>query len=141
MVSYLRYVLHSLRIYSPKCVLERCVLCTEWVVLEECWPVFFAPDHYYEPEYCGDVFFQTTQSQTVGSFNPETVTNCVKNPSLTQKFDCVSGNTTILSTHHGRCPSPTPTPDDDGGGRDVDLCCVPTPDGFECCGTPVLIDV
>lgn len=110
-------------------------------VLEECWPVFFAPDYYYEPAYCGDVFFQTTQSQTVGSFNPATVTNCVKNPSLTQKFDCVSDNTTILSTHHGRCPSPTPTPDDGGGGRDIDICCVPTPDGFECCGTPVLIDI
>jgi hypothetical protein len=28
-----------------------------------------------------------------------------------------------------------------GGGDDGGLCCVPTPDGFECCGTPVLIDV
>jgi hypothetical protein len=79
-------------------------------VLEECWPIFFAPSWYNEPEYCGDVFFQTTQSQTVGSFNPETVTNCVKNPSLTQKFDCISGNTVITPTHHGRCPTATPTP-------------------------------
>lgn len=84
-------------------------------VLEECWPIFFAPDWYNEPEYCGDVFFQTTQSQTVGIFNPETVTNCVKNPSLTQKFDCVSDNTVITPTHHGRCATatPTPTPDPD----------------------------
>jgi hypothetical protein len=74
-------------------------------VLEECWPTFFAPDYYNEPEYCGEVFFQITQSQTVGSFNPETRTNCVKNPSLTQKFDCVSDNTPITSTHHGRCPT------------------------------------
>jgi len=30
----------------------------------------------------------------------------------------------------------------DGGGGGGGLpCCVPTPDGFECCGTPVLIDV
>jgi hypothetical protein len=34
-----------------------------------------------------------------------------------------------------------PTPAEGGGGRDIDICCVPTPDGFECCGTPVLIDV
>ena len=79
-------------------------------VLEECWPIFFAPSWFHEPEYCGDVFFQTTQSQTIGSFNPETVTNCVKNPSLTQKFDCVSDNIAILSTNHGRCPTSTPTP-------------------------------
>lgn len=38
-------------------------------------------------------------------------------------------------------PSPSPTPDEGGdGGRDIDICCVPTADGFECCGTPVLID-
>ena len=79
-------------------------------VLEECWPVFFAPSYYYEPAYCGDVFFQSTQSQSGGAFYPETVTNCVKNPSLTQKFDCVSDNITILVSNHGFCPSPTPTP-------------------------------
>jgi len=27
-------------------------------VLEECWPIFFAPDWYTEPEYCGDVSFK-----------------------------------------------------------------------------------
>jgi hypothetical protein len=29
----------------------------------------------------------------------------------------------------------------DGGGKGGELCCVPTADGFECCGTPILIDV
>ena len=81
-------------------------------VLEECWPIFFAPDKYYEPLYCGDVFFQVTQSQTVGSFNPQTVSNCVKNPSLTQKFDCISDNTPITPTHHGRCPT-TPSTEEE----------------------------
>jgi hypothetical protein len=39
-------------------------------------------------------------------------------------------------------PQPTPTPPlGGGGGRDIRICCVPTADGFECCGTPVLIDV
>lgn len=38
-------------------------------------------------------------------------------------------------------PTPTPPPDGGDGGRDIGICCVPTPDGFECCGTPVLIDV
>ena len=84
----------------------------EGFVLEECWPIFFAPDTYYEPEYCGDVIFQITQSQTVGSFNPETVSNCVKNPSITQKFDCISGNTPITPTHHGRCPT-TPSTEEE----------------------------
>jgi hypothetical protein len=28
-----------------------------------------------------------------------------------------------------------------GGGGGGGICCVPTPEGFECCGTPVLIDV
>lgn len=39
--------------------------------------------------------------------------------------------------------SPTPTPTPAGGdlGRDLGVCCVPTADGWECCGTPVLIDV
>lgn len=110
-------------------------------VLEECWPVFFAPSYYYEPAYCGDVFFQTTQSQSVGTFNPETVTNCVKNPSLTQKFDCVSDNIAIITSNHGFCPSPTPTPDEGGGGGGGGVCCVPTADGWECCGTPILVDV
>ena len=117
-------------------------------VLEECWPIFFAPGYYNEPEYCGDVFFQTTQSQTVGSFNPETVTNCVKNPSLTQKFDCVSDNTVITSTHHGRCPTPAPSPEPaptpctpsvklDGGTTDSCEC---NPDDPNCV-SPVLIDI
>lgn len=39
-------------------------------------------------------------------------------------------------------PSPTPTPDEGGnGGRDISICCVPTADGWECCGTPIVIDV
>lgn len=38
-------------------------------------------------------------------------------------------------------PTPTPPPDGGGGGRDIGICCVPTADGFECCGTPILIDV
>jgi hypothetical protein len=39
-------------------------------------------------------------------------------------------------------PTPTPTPTSGGGiGRDLGLCCVPTADGWECCGTPILIDV
>jgi hypothetical protein len=81
-------------------------------VLEECWPIFYPAGVYFEPLYCGDVFFQVTQSQSVGSFNPATVTNCVKNPSLTQKFDCMSGDTTILPTHHGLCPSTPSTQDE-----------------------------
>jgi hypothetical protein len=28
-----------------------------------------------------------------------------------------------------------------GGGKGGELCCVPTADGWECCGTPVLVDV
>jgi hypothetical protein len=47
-------------------------------VLEECWPVFFTPS-YYEPAYCGDVFFQTTQSQSVGAFNPDEAEDCETN--------------------------------------------------------------
>ena len=126
-------------------------------VLEECWPMFFAPSYYYEPAYCGDVFFQTTQSQTVGSFNPATVSNCVKNPSLTQKFDCISDNTPITPTHHGRCPTPSPSPGGGGGGGFECLAggesCM---DNSQCCsgscfdgrcgeaqigGSPILIDV
>ena len=40
-------------------------------------------------------------------------------------------------------PTPEPTPDEGGGGggRGGGICCVPTADGWECCGTPVLIDV
>ena len=38
-------------------------------------------------------------------------------------------------------PTPTPPPEGSDGGRDIGICCVPTVDGFECCGTPVLIDV
>jgi hypothetical protein len=43
----------------------------------------------------------------------------------------------------GKClkPTPTPTPDESGGGGGGGLCCVPTVDGWECCGTPILIDV
>ena len=44
-------------------------------------------------------------------------------------------------------PTPTPTPNryadyvGGGGARGGGICCVPTADGWECCGTPVLIDV
>lgn len=134
-------------------------------VLEECWPIFNPPEVYFEPLYCGDVFFQVTQSQTVGSFNPETVTNCVKNPSLTQKFDCVSGNTVILPTHHGRCPTTPSTqeeceaaswfwnPFSDTCDQDPPPTCTLLPElcengiwSFEWCGcvpynTPIVIDV
>ena len=134
-------------------------------VLEECWPIFNPPGVYYEPLFCGDVFFQVTQSQSVGSFNPQTVTNCVKNPSLTQKFDCVSGNTTILPTHHGLCPSTPSTqeecessswfwnPFSDTCQQDPPPTCTLLPEvcengiwSFEWCGcvpynTPIVIDV
>ena len=125
-------------------------------VIEECWPIFFAPGYYNEPAYCGDVFFQTTQSQSVGNFNPATASNCVKNPSLTQKFDCISDNIVITPALHGRCPTPTPSPGGGGGGIE----CLPAPetcsDHSQCCagacvdnrcgdgtigGSPILIDV
>jgi hypothetical protein len=117
-------------------------------VIEECWPIFFAPGYYSEPSYCGDVMFQVTQSQTVGSFNPATASNCVKNPSLTQKFDCVSGNIAIISTNHGECPTAAPSPSVaptpcsptiklDGGTTDSCEC---NPDDPNCV-SPVLIDI
>ena len=38
-------------------------------------------------------------------------------------------------------PPHTCLPSDGGSGGDGGLCCVPTIDGFECCGTPILMDV
>ena len=148
--------------------------------LEECWPVYNSPDHYYEPKYCGDVFFQVTQNQYYGAYDAERNTNCHTRPSFTQKFDCISDNVTI--GNHGSCPRPAtqeecqtagwywlissstcsdspPTtigdcfgigwqwdsfastcgPGSGGGGGGP--CCVFTADGYECCGTPILIDV
>ncbi|HEY6802656.1 MAG TPA: hypothetical protein VI306_03660 [Pyrinomonadaceae bacterium] len=79
-------------------------------VIEECWPNFFTADKYHESSYCGDVFFQVTQSKSIGSLNNETNSYCIANPSLTQKFDCISDNVTLSETIRGRCPTPTPTP-------------------------------
>jgi hypothetical protein len=69
---------------------------------------------------------------------------CVRKLIGTQS-DCESaGNywnfTTNTCQESSPTPTPTPTPDDGGGGGGG-ICCVPTADGFECCGTPVLIDV
>lgn len=41
----------------------------------------------------------------------------------------------------GATPTPTPGGGGGGGGKDITICCVPTPDGTECCGTPILIDI
>lgn len=112
------------------------------------------------PADCGAVitgFFPTNQSKRVieknscsakqidsapGSSTPggctETVTWC----------DNASPNVTGSTTVNVNCtavptptPTPTPTTSGGGGGRDIGFCCVPTGDGFECCGTPILIDV
>jgi len=57
------------------------------------------------PNTEGMFFFQTTQSQYSGAYDAEHNTNCHKNASVTQKFDCVSGEYRI-GTIHGHCATP-----------------------------------
>ena len=83
-------------------------------------------------------------NSTPGAENPggctETVTWCdTASPNVTGSTT-VSVNCTAVPTPTPT-PSPTPTPDGNDGGRDIGICCLPTADGFECCGTPVLIDL
>ena len=80
---------------------------------------------------------------TPGAANPggctETVTWCDNDSPNTTGTTTVNVNCTAVPT-----PTPTPTPSPGGGGgggRGFGICCVPTVDGWECCGTPVLIDV
>lgn len=68
---------------------------------QQCWPSFHSADYYYDPAYCGHVFFQVTQRQYVSGGS------CHLYASVTQKFDCVSGNTTIGSFSHGLCATQT----------------------------------
>lgn len=51
---------------------------------------------------------------------------------------CVDTVQVTFETNHS-CNFDGGGEDDGGGGGGI--CCVPTADGFECCGTPVLIDV
>jgi hypothetical protein len=81
-------------------------------------------------------------NSTPGAENPggctETVSWCdTASPNVTGST-MVNVNCTAVPTP---TPTPTPTPNGGGGGRDIGICCVPTADGFECCGTPILIDV
>ena len=41
----------------------------------------------------------------------------------------------------GQCCPPAISDGGGGGGAGGDICCVPTADGTECCGTPILVDV
>jgi hypothetical protein len=82
--------------------------------------------------------------QTAGMFWSFANQTCF--PQETEQDGCESiGGSWNFTT--GTCeessptPTPTPLPDGGDGGRDIGICCVPTPDGFECCGTPILIDV
>jgi hypothetical protein len=77
-------------------------------------------------------------------FNDDTFTGTGSKGIMAQSVPCKFGTQTcssvdaIVGATNGSCPTPTPTPDEGGGGG---ICCVPTADGWECCGTPVLIDV
>ena len=51
----------------------------------------------------------------------------------------IDGARGAINHHWERSCSSDETADNGGGGGGV--CCVPTADGWECCGTPVLIDV
>ena len=74
--------------------------------LEECWPIFYEPYHYYESRYCGDVFAEVTQNQYIGSYDPATNSECHTYPSTTWRFDCVSGSDYNFDTGlHGTCPT------------------------------------
>ena len=77
-----------------------------WFSPTECWPGFHPAGYYYEPLYCGHVIFQTTQKGTWSSSG-----GCGLGASVTQKFDCKSGDFTI--GFHGNCPQPTGEEDEE----------------------------
>ena len=62
---------------------------------------------------------------------------------VTSQDTCaVDGARGPIDHHWGQsCSSQVADGGGGGGGAGGLPCCVPTPDGFECCGTPVLIDV
>jgi len=74
-------------------------------VYKACWPAYHPASYYYEDQYCGHVVFQTIQN---GLYNhPDRALGA----SVTLKFDCKSGNTTI--GYHGNCASPTGQEDEE----------------------------
>ncbi len=89
-----------------------------------------------------------------GTFPTATVANIVRIESISPTTVTAGTNNTVVAFTVGApapspspspspSPTPTPTPGSGGGGigRAIGVCCVPTPDGFECCGTPIVIDV
>jgi len=76
-------------------------------VFEECWPIFFEPTQEYKPEWCGDIFVQTTRNQHAGDYDPGRRSACYLDPIKTWNFDCTSVSTTISSTNHGTCFTPS----------------------------------
>lgn len=54
--------------------------------------------------------------------------------------DCES-NGYYWNFESNKCSETDPNEGGGGGGKDGGICCVWTADGFECCGSPVLIDI
>lgn len=93
----------------------------------ECWPDFHPPVKTSNGEFSILVEHKTIQAVTKRcgpTIFVEVIKSCVKSGEFNfeRNHSCDGGG-------------------EEGGGGDIGICCVPTPDGFECCGTPVLIDV
>jgi hypothetical protein len=73
-------------------------------IYEECWPTFFQYTIIYDDRYCGDVFSQRTRNQHAGTYDPERLSACYEEATVTWRFDCVSAGRTISLTTHGVCP-------------------------------------
>jgi hypothetical protein len=97
-------------IYDTHPVVFSTGACLAAVPFEQCWPIFYTPATIEVPLWCGDVFYQITQSRYIGPFDTVTQSNCYSNPSVTQIFDCISEDTPVNTLTHGRCPSPSPSP-------------------------------
>ncbi len=93
-----------------------------------CWPDFHPPVRTSDGEFSILVENKTIQEVT-NRCGPTVFVEVIKS--------CVKVSETNFEKNHS-CDGGD---GEEGGGGGGGPCCVPTVDGFECCGTPVLIDV
>ena len=96
-------------------------------VITNCWPLF------HQPVTTAAGMFSIRVDNQIAVPDPRT---CPDGIFVARDIFCEISGTTVFEKPH-TCSSGG----GGGGGGGGDLCCVPTVDGFECCGTPVLIDV